>query len=83
MNKRFPTSTTPIYDPRRLPVMRKPMIPVVDYDRLYIPGEKSIPRHALYLLKKAKEPIEPTTPEKTEQDKAKEFAAQGEAADQV
>ena len=82
MNKRFPTSTTPIYDPRRSQVMRKPMIPVVDYDRLYIPGEKSIPRHALYLLKKAKEPIK-TEVKKTEQDKAKEFEAQGEAAEKA
>ncbi len=83
MNTRFPTSTTPIYDPRRFPVMRRPTIPVVDYDRLYRPGEKSIPRHALYLEKKAKEPILSVKPEKTEEDKHKEFEAQGEAADKV
>ena len=83
MNSRFPTSTTPIYDPRRFPVMRRPTIAVVDYDRLYRPGQKSIPRHALYLLKKAKEPIQTVPEEKTEQEKAKEFDAQGEAAEKA
>ena len=83
MSYRFPTSTTPIYDPRRFPVMRRPTIAVVDYDRLYRPGQKSIPRHALYLLKKAKEPIQEVPEEKSEQQKAKEFDAQGKAAEEA
>lgn len=81
MNPRFPTSTTPIYDPRRFPVMRRPTIPVVDYDRLYRPGEKSIPRHALYLAKKAKEPLLKADNVKSEQEKAQQFEEQGKAAE--
>ena len=67
-NPRFSTSTTPVPS-MRLQVNRKPSIPVVAYDRLYIPGEGKMCPHKYF-------------PEKLKQMK-KQAAQQQQAAQQA